>query len=124
MGEICSQNGIFFSRDGMAFNLWINCRWICWHFHVLMNAGILQFGESITFGTLGTECFQPSLAVSGELHISPSHISSNKSPKVSATTCNRSVVTSDSHCSLLDRGSLTFHCSQHVGRTFLISVPW
>ena len=65
---------------------------------------LLQFGESITSGSLGVEHFQPSTAISGELYISSSCISSNSSVQDSGGTCHKSVKTFNPHCTLLDGG--------------------
>ena len=82
----------------------------------------LNFGNSVTSGNLGVEHFQPYLAVSNELCISFSCISSNSSVQVSGRTCNRSNKISGSHFTLVDGGSLAFHCSQHEGKHSLLVI--
>ena len=77
---------------------------------------LFHLGISTTSGGLGVECLQPSLAVSGELCISSSCISSSGSVHVSGRTCQRSTQTFDSGSTKLNGGSLGPHSSQHVGR--------
>ena len=53
-----------------------------------------HLGKSPILGSLGFECFQPSLNLSDELSISSSCISPTSSVPVSGRTCNQSVQTS------------------------------
>ena len=50
---------------------------------------LLHLGISTISGGLGVECLQPSLDVSGKLHVSSSCISSSGSVQVSGRTCQR-----------------------------------
>ena len=65
-------------------------------------------------GVLRLKHFQPSMALSGELYIFSSCISSPSFVKVSGRTCDRSIQTSNSNHSLLEGGSLAGHSSLHV----------
>ena len=78
-------------------------------------SALLHLGKSTTSYTLGIECFQPSVDISGELCIS-SCISSPTSLQVSGRTCHRSIQIPNSNFTLLDRGSLAFYSSQQVER--------
>ena len=77
---------------------------------------LLHLGISITSGGFAVECLQPSLDVSGKLHVSSSCIGSSGSVQVSGRTCQRSTQTVDSGGTMLDGGSLAPHHSEHVGR--------
>ena len=77
---------------------------------------LLYSGKSITSCSLGDECIQQSLAVSGEFSVLSSGINSPGSVQVSSRTCHKSFQASHSSGSLLDGGSLASHSSQHVGR--------
>ena len=76
---------------------------------------LLHLGISTTSESLGVECLQPSLDISGKLHVSSSCIGS---VQVSGKTCQRSTQTVDSDGTMLDGGSLASNSSQHVGRCF------
>ena len=45
----------FFSSHGLQqhFNFGVNWGWICSHHHIPIRASIANFGESVTFGSLG-----------------------------------------------------------------------
>ena len=58
------------------------------------------------------------MKVSGELFISSACINSFSVTQVSSGTCHKSVHTPHSIGTMLDRGSLAFQTSQHVGRHF------
>ena len=77
---------------------------------------LLLLGNSTTSGGLGVEFLQPSLDISGMLCVSSSYFSSSTSVQVPGRTCQRSTQTFDSCGTMLDRGSLAPHSSQHVGR--------
>ena len=77
---------------------------------------LLLIGISTASGGLGVEYLQPSLDISGKLHVSSSCISYSGSIQVSGRTCQRSTQMVDSGGTVLDRGSLASHSSQHVGR--------
>ena len=88
-------------------------------------AGILSFHSMpallcleipTTSQGLGVECLQPSLDISGKLHVSSSCISLSSSIQVSDRTCQRSTQMFDSDGTMLDGGSLAPHNSQHVSR--------
>ena len=79
-------------------------------------SALLHFGKSRTSRSLGVECFQPSLDITGKLCNSSSCISSPHSVQVSSRTCHRSIQISNSSGTLLDVGSLNSHNFQHVGR--------
>ena len=72
-------------------------------------------GVTITSRSLGVECIQPSMEVSGELCIFSSSINSSGVVQVSSGTWHKSIQTSYSCGNLLDRGSLGSQISQHVG---------
>ena len=87
----------------------------CQHYYTLESP--------LPLGGLGVECLQPSLEVSGRLHVSSSSISSSGSVQVSGRTCQSSTQTFDSGGTMLDGGFLALHSSQHVGQTFLSGAP-
>ena len=80
----------------------------CQHYY------ILEF--PLCLRALGVECLQPSLDISGKLHVSSSCISSSGSVQSSCTRCQRSTQMFDSGGTMLDGGSLVHHSPQHVGR--------
>ena len=89
-----------------------------WFAGILMyqSMPLLYLGEAIAFRKcFGVEHFKSSLEVSGMLWIS-SCTSSSGSVQVSGKRCHRSIQMSNSHWTLLDRSSLSSHCSQHDGR--------
>ena len=75
---------------------------------------LLHLLSSTTSGGLGVECLHPSLDVSGSLCVSCSCIRSSSSVHVSGRTCQWSTQTFDSGGTILNRGSLASHSSQHV----------
>ena len=77
---------------------------------------LFHFGNSTASGGLGVECLQPSLEISGKLHVSSSSSGPSCSGQVSSRTCQRSTQTFISGGSMLDGGSLASHSSQHAGR--------
>ena len=76
---------------------------------------LLHCIESATLGSLGVECFQPPLAVSGELHITPSCFTSASPVKVSSRTCHTLIQTPNFICTLFNAA----HSPQHVE-----DIPW
>ena len=81
---------------------------------------LFHLGIPTTSGGLGVECLQPSLDLSGKLHVSSSCVSSSNSVQVHGRTCQWSTQTFDSGGTMLDGGSLASHSSQHVGRCSLV----
>ena len=59
-------------------------RRICWYPHIAINVHTLHLGKSHTLGNLGVGCFQPSLDLLGELHVSSSCISPTSSVHILA----------------------------------------
>ena len=104
-GGSCSFSPFGPSRDGPAGI-----------FSFYSMPALLHLGISTTSGGLGVECLQPSLDISGKLHVSSSCISSSGSVQVSGRTCQRSAQTFDSCGTMLAGGSLAPHSSQHVSR--------
>ena len=70
----------------------------------------LHYSES-----LGVECFQVTLAVSGKLGFYFFCVSCNSSVHFSGRTCHSSIQASDSSHMLLDEGVFDSHCCPHVG---------
>ena len=115
----CFWSGIFSLRWlKQLFTFGVHQRWICWHHLLPSMPALLHLGRSTTSGSLGVECLQPSLDISGKLCVSSSSISSSSSVHVSGRTCQRS--TFDAGGTMLDGGSLASHSSQHVGRHFSV----
>ena len=83
--------------------------------HPLMST-LLHSGKIISSQSFQTECFQPSMAVSGDVCISSTCINSFSVVQVSSGTCHKSIKTSYSSGTMLDGGSLASHSSQHVER--------
>ena len=100
-GGLSSFSPLGPSRGGFAGILSFNSM------PVLLHLGILE--SPLSVGGLGVECHQPSLDVSGKLHVSSSCISSSSSVQ-------RSTQMIDSVGTMLDGGSLAPHSSQYVGR--------
>ena len=77
-------------------------------------SALLYHGKSTSSGSLGDKHFQPSFDISGELHISSCWISYPSSVQDFSITFHKSMQTSNSSCTMLDRGSLASHCSGHM----------
>ena len=117
----CFQSGIFSSGGSGSFSPLDPSRGgLAGIFSFHSMPALLHLGISTTSGGLGVECLQPSSGVSGKLHVSSSCIISSSSVQVSGRTCQRSTEMFDSGGTMLDRGSLALHSSQHVGRCSLV----
>ena len=113
----CLLSGIFFLRwFRQLFTFGAFQRWTHGHLLIPLNASIITHWNLHYCWGLRVECLQPSVAISGRLHVSSSSISSSGSVQVSGRTCQRSTQTIDSGGTMFDRGSLASHSSQHVGR--------
>ena len=77
---------------------------------------LLHLGIPTTSGCLGVEYLQPSLDISGKLHVSSSCICSSSSVQVSGRTCQRPTHMFDSGGTMLIGGYWAHHSSQHLGR--------
>ena len=87
----CFQSGIFSLRWlKQLFTFGVYQRWTCWHPPIPLNASIFTPCNSTICWSLGVECLQPSLDISGKLCVSSSHISSSSTVQVSGRTCQRS----------------------------------
>ena len=75
---------------------------------------LLYVEEVPTSVSLGVECFQPSLDISGELCISSSLNST--SIHISGRTCHKSCQASNSSRTSLERGSLASQNTLHIRR--------
>ena len=103
-----------------------------WSFCILMYilmSTVLHFGKSTSCGSLGVECFQPSLEISGESCISSFCISLPSPVHISGRTCHRSMQTWYSHATLMDVGLLAsnsptdllediLHCCPVIKKSF------
>ena len=104
----------------MAFTFGVYQRWICWHPPIPLNVSIVTPWKLYYLWRPCFEGIQLSLDTSGKLYLSSSCISFFSSIQVSGRTCHRSIQTFGSGSTILDRGSLASHSSQHVGRHSLV----
>ena len=81
-------------------------------------SALFYSGAFITSRNFGVECNQQSVEVSGKLCIYSSIINSSSVVQVSNRTCHHTIQTSYSSGTMLDRGFLPSHSSQHVKRCF------
>ena len=100
----------------MLSSFGLNWRWICCNPHIPINVSLTTLWKTITSRSLGVECIQPSMIVSGMLCISSYCINSSNSVQVSGRTCHKSIQISHSSGIMFDGISLACHRSQHVGR--------